>query len=46
MCGRYATSQTSASLHQAFEIDLANSFVELEADDDGWRLVRWDAGRE
>ena len=32
MCGRYATSQTSASLHQAFEIDLANSFVELEAD--------------
>jgi putative SOS response-associated peptidase YedK len=32
MCGRYATTQTSASLHQAFEIDLANSFVELEAD--------------
>ena len=32
MCGRYATTQTSATLHQAFEIDLANSFVELEAD--------------
>ncbi|MBC7629933.1 SOS response-associated peptidase [Aeromicrobium sp.] len=32
MCGRYATTQTSASLHQAFEVDLANSFVELEAD--------------
>lgn len=32
MCGRYATTQTSASLNQAFEIDLANSFVELEAD--------------
>lgn len=32
MCGRYATTQTSASLHQAFEIDLANSFTELEAD--------------
>ncbi|AWB91559.1 SOS response-associated peptidase [Aeromicrobium chenweiae] len=32
MCGRYATTQTSATLHQAFEVDLANSFVELEAD--------------
>jgi putative SOS response-associated peptidase YedK len=32
MCGRYATTQTSTSLNQAFEIDLANSFVELEAD--------------
>ena len=32
MCGRYATTQTSATLHQAFEIDLANSFIELEAD--------------
>lgn len=32
MCGRYATTQTSASLNQAFEIDLVNSFVELEAD--------------
>jgi len=32
MCGRYATTQTSAGLQQAFEIDLANSFVELEAD--------------
>ncbi len=32
MCGRYATTQTSASLNQAFEIDLAGSFVELEAD--------------
>ncbi len=32
MCGRYATTQTAASLNQAFEIDLANSFVELEAD--------------
>src|SRR3954465_2596138 len=32
MCGRYATTQTSASLNQAFEVDLANSFVELEAD--------------
>lgn len=32
MCGRYATTQTSADLHQAFEIDLANSFVELEPD--------------
>lgn len=32
MCGRYATTQTSASLNHAFEIDLANSFVELEAD--------------
>lgn len=32
MCGRYATTQTSASLDRAFEIDLAGSFVELEAD--------------
>jgi len=32
MCGRYATTQTSSTLNQAFEIDLANSFVELEAD--------------
>lgn len=32
MCGRYATTRTSASINQAFEIDLANSFVELEAD--------------
>ena len=32
MCGRYATTQTSASLNQAFEVDLANSFVELEAE--------------
>jgi putative SOS response-associated peptidase YedK len=32
MCVLYATTQTSATLHQAFEIDLANSFVELEAD--------------
>jgi putative SOS response-associated peptidase YedK len=32
MCGRYATTQTSATLHQAFEIGVANSFVELEAD--------------
>ncbi len=32
MCGRYATTQTSASLNQAFEVDLANSNAELEAD--------------
>lgn len=32
MCGRYATTQTSSTLNQAFEIDLAQSFVELEAD--------------
>lgn len=32
MCGRYATTQTSTTLNQSFEIDLANSFVELEAD--------------
>jgi putative SOS response-associated peptidase YedK len=32
MCGRYATAQTSSTLNQAFEIDLANSFTELEAD--------------
>lgn len=30
MCGRYATTLTAASLNQEFEIDLANSFVELE----------------
>jgi putative SOS response-associated peptidase YedK len=32
MCGRYATTQTSTTLNQAFEIDLAGSYVELEAD--------------
>ncbi|MRK03103.1 SOS response-associated peptidase [Aeromicrobium sp. S22] len=32
MCGRYATTQTAASLHQAFEADLAGSFVEPEPD--------------
>lgn len=32
MCGRYATTQTSASLNQAFEIDLAASFTEPEPD--------------
>jgi putative SOS response-associated peptidase YedK len=32
MCGRYATTQTSASLNREFEVDLAGSFVELEAD--------------
>ncbi|MCW2770284.1 MAG: hypothetical protein JWR27_1717 [Aeromicrobium sp.] len=32
MCGRYATTQTASTLNQSFEIDLANSFVELEAD--------------
>jgi len=32
MCGRYATTQTSATLNQAFEIDLADSFASLEAD--------------
>lgn len=30
MCGRYATTLTSAALNQEFEIDLANSFVDLE----------------
>ncbi|MEO6471290.1 MAG: SOS response-associated peptidase [Aeromicrobium sp.] len=30
MCGRYATTLTAASLNAEFEIDLANSFVELE----------------
>ncbi|MCW2825400.1 MAG: hypothetical protein JWQ91_2317 [Aeromicrobium sp.] len=32
MCGRYATTQTAATLNRSFEIDLAGSFVELEAD--------------
>lgn len=32
MCGRYATTQTSASLNRAFEVDLADSFVEQEPD--------------
>lgn len=32
MCGRYATTQTSASLNDAFGVELANSFVELEPD--------------
>jgi putative SOS response-associated peptidase YedK len=32
MCGRYATTQTSASLNDAFGADLADSFVELEPD--------------
>lgn len=32
MCGRYATTQTSASLNDAFGVDLANSFVDLEPD--------------
>ena len=30
MCGRYATTLTAASLNQEFEVDLANSFVDLE----------------
>lgn len=30
MCGRYATTLTAASLNHEFEIDLANSFVDLE----------------
>lgn len=30
MCGRYATTLTAASLNQEFEIDLGNSFVDLE----------------
>lgn len=32
MCGRYATTQTSASLNDAFGAELADSFVELEPD--------------
>lgn len=32
MCGRYATTRTSASLNDAFGAELADSFVELEAD--------------
>ncbi len=32
MCGRYATTQTSASLNDAFGAKLADSFVELEPD--------------
>ncbi|MBC7595936.1 MAG: SOS response-associated peptidase [Kineosporiaceae bacterium] len=32
MCGRYATTLTSASLNIEFEIDVANSFAELEPD--------------
>jgi len=32
MCGRYATTQTPASLNDAFGADLADSFVELEPD--------------
>jgi putative SOS response-associated peptidase YedK len=32
MCGRYATTQTSASLNDAFGVELANSFVDLEPD--------------
>jgi putative SOS response-associated peptidase YedK len=32
MCGRYATTQTPASLNDAFGAGLADSFVELEAD--------------
>ena len=32
MCGRYATTQTSASLNDAFGARLADSFVELEPD--------------
>ena len=30
MCGRYATTLTAASLNAEFQIDMANSFVELE----------------
>lgn len=30
MCGRYATALTAASVNAEFQIDLANSFVELE----------------
>ena len=32
MCGRYATTLTAASLNQEFEVDLANSFTEIEPD--------------
>lgn len=32
MCGRYATTQTSASLNQAFEIDLVRAISEFEPD--------------
>lgn len=32
MCGRYATTQTPASLNDAFGAELADSFVELEPD--------------
>ena len=32
MCGRYATTQTSASLNDAFGARMADSFVELEPD--------------
>lgn len=32
MCGRYATSQTSSTLNQAFEADLVTLDAELEAD--------------
>lgn len=32
MCGRYATTLTTTSLNAEFEIDLANSFTELEPD--------------
>ena len=32
MCGRYATTQTPASLNDAFGARLADSFVDLEPD--------------
>lgn len=32
MCGRYATTQTSATLNQAFEIDLARNIAQFEPD--------------
>lgn len=32
MCGRYATTLTATSLNAEFEIDLANSFTEIEPD--------------
>lgn len=32
MCGRYATSRTTAALNQEFEIDLAHSLADIEAD--------------
>lgn len=32
MCGRYATTLTATSLNAEFEIDLANSFIEIEPD--------------